>query len=75
MRKLLFITPIILLFPNLIYPFTLTLNNTPTQVYFSPRGSCTEAIVDQIDHAKTEILVQAREAIRLSERSPRCLGG
>jgi hypothetical protein len=26
------------------YPFNLTLNNTPTQVYFSPGGGCTAAI-------------------------------
>ena len=37
----------------------LTLNNTRTQVCFSPRGDCTEAIVSQIVKAKTEILVQA----------------
>lgn len=29
------------------------------KVYFSPRGECTDAIVSEIDHAKTEILVQA----------------
>jgi phosphatidylserine/phosphatidylglycerophosphate/cardiolipin synthase-like enzyme len=37
----------------------LTLNNTSAQVYFSPKGGCTEAIISQIDRAKTEILVQA----------------
>ncbi len=37
----------------------LTLNNTPTQVCFSPKGGCTEAIITQIDKAKTEIFVQA----------------
>jgi phosphatidylserine/phosphatidylglycerophosphate/cardiolipin synthase-like enzyme len=37
----------------------LTLNNTPAQIYFSPKGGCTEAIVSQIDKAKSEILVQA----------------
>ena len=36
-----------------------TLNNTPTQVYFSPKGGCTNAIVGEISKAKTEILVQA----------------
>jgi len=36
-----------------------TLNNTPAQVYFSPKGGCTEAIIDQINNAKSEILVQA----------------
>lgn len=30
-----------------------------TDVYFSPNGGCTEAIVQEIDHAKKEILVQA----------------
>ena len=35
------------------------LNNTPVQIYFSPRGGCTEAIVGEINKAKKEILVQA----------------
>ena len=50
---------ILLAIPSISYPFNLTLTNTPTQVYFSPRGGCTEAIISEIDHAKTEILVQA----------------
>ena len=37
----------------------LTLNNPPTQVCFSPNGGCTETIVNQIETAKSEILVQA----------------
>jgi phosphatidylserine/phosphatidylglycerophosphate/cardiolipin synthase-like enzyme len=37
----------------------LTLNNTPTQVCFSPKGGCTEAIINEINQAKTEIFVQA----------------
>jgi phosphatidylserine/phosphatidylglycerophosphate/cardiolipin synthase-like enzyme len=37
----------------------LTLNNTPAQVNFSPRGGCTDAIVKEISKAKSEILVQA----------------
>ena len=37
----------------------LTINNTPTQVYFSPHGGCTDAIVKEISRAKQEILVQA----------------
>ena len=36
-----------------------TLTKTTAQVYFSPRGGCTEAIVREIGKAKTEILVQA----------------
>ena len=35
------------------------LNNTQTQVCFSPRGGCTEAIVSELNNAKSEILVQA----------------
>lgn len=37
----------------------LILNNTPTQVYFSPDGGATEAIIREIDRAKTDIIVQA----------------
>jgi phosphatidylserine/phosphatidylglycerophosphate/cardiolipin synthase-like enzyme len=36
-----------------------TLNKTPAQVYFSPHGGCTDAIITEIDQAKTEVLVQA----------------
>ena len=36
-----------------------SLNNTPVQVYFSPNGGCTDAIVREIGKAKKEILVQA----------------
>jgi len=31
----------------------------PAQVYFSPNGGCTEAIIKEIDAAKSEVLVQA----------------
>ena len=37
----------------------LNLNNTPARVYFSPKGGCTEAIIKELDQAKTDILVQA----------------
>lgn len=50
---------IIFLIPSTSYPLNLTLDNAPTQVYFSPKGGCTEAIIQQIDQAKSEILVQA----------------
>jgi len=32
---------------------------TEAQVYFSPNGGCTKAIIEQIDNAKSEILIQA----------------
>jgi phosphatidylserine/phosphatidylglycerophosphate/cardiolipin synthase-like enzyme len=37
----------------------ITADNVQTQVFFSPRGGCTEAVVSTISQAKTEILVQA----------------
>jgi phospholipase D len=37
----------------------LTLNNTPVHVYFSPHGGATDAVVKEIDRARSEILVQA----------------
>ncbi|MBF0524154.1 MAG: phospholipase D family protein [Deltaproteobacteria bacterium] len=37
----------------------LVLNDTPVQVCFSPGGDCTAKIVQEIDAARTEILVQA----------------
>jgi phosphatidylserine/phosphatidylglycerophosphate/cardiolipin synthase-like enzyme len=37
----------------------LILTNTPIQIYFSPNGGCTEAIVKELNGAKSEILVQA----------------
>jgi hypothetical protein len=33
--------------------------NTPIRVYFSPEGECSDAIINEIDQAKMEILVQA----------------
>jgi hypothetical protein len=37
----------------------ITLNNTPAQIYFSPNGGCTKAIVNEISNAKSEIYIQA----------------
>ncbi len=51
-----------ILFLTLVIPsfaIDLTLNNTPTQVYFSPNGGCTDAIVKELNKATHEILVQA----------------
>jgi phosphatidylserine/phosphatidylglycerophosphate/cardiolipin synthase-like enzyme len=50
-----------ILFPlhHISHATDLTLNNTQTQVCFSSNGGCTEAIISQIDKAKSEILVQA----------------
>jgi phosphatidylserine/phosphatidylglycerophosphate/cardiolipin synthase-like enzyme len=50
---------LLLLTPSLVYPLTINLNNTPTQVYFSPKGAGTEVIISQITQARTEILVQS----------------
>ena len=37
----------------------LTLRGVPVSVYFSPKGGCTQAVVDQIGNARKEVLVQA----------------
>ncbi len=41
------------------FAYDITLNNTLAQVYFSPKGGCTQAIVKEIDNATLEVLVQA----------------
>jgi phosphatidylserine/phosphatidylglycerophosphate/cardiolipin synthase-like enzyme len=35
------------------------LKDTPVKIYFSPRGGCTDAIINAIEQAKAEIKVQA----------------
>jgi phosphatidylserine/phosphatidylglycerophosphate/cardiolipin synthase-like enzyme len=50
---------ILFFFTSATYAKSLILNNAPTQVYFSPNGGCTDAIVKEITDAKSEILVQA----------------
>lgn len=47
----------LLLLARAPYSIELTLNNARTQVYFSPNGGCTDAIVKEITNAKSEILV------------------
>lgn len=37
----------------------LTLKNTPVSIYFSPKGGCTDAIVEEINRAQKEVLIQA----------------
>ena len=37
----------------------LIINNAPVKVLFNPGGRCTEVIIEEINNAKTEILVQA----------------
>ena len=61
-RTFVTVTPVILFALISSQPLqaaSLILNNTPTQICFSPKGGCTEAIVDQINQAKSEILIQA----------------
>jgi phosphatidylserine/phosphatidylglycerophosphate/cardiolipin synthase-like enzyme len=55
---------LVLLLFFLVLPITslakdLTLSNTPVQVCFSPNGGCTQAIVAELEKAKSEVLVQA----------------
>lgn len=48
-----------LLAPGFLIASEAVLHNAPVQVYFSPRGECTYAIVKEISAARSEILVQA----------------
>lgn len=65
MRKNLYLISVLVAFSLLTYFPTsspakeVILNNTQVQVFFSPRGGCTEAIVGELNKAKSEILVQA----------------
>ena len=43
----------------LLYPKTVPTTNTPISVFFSPNGGCSQSIIDEINNAKSEILVQA----------------
>ena len=54
-----FIFLIISVISSSSFAYSITLNNTPTQVYFSPNGGCTSAIVKEIDNATIEVPVQA----------------
>ena len=55
MKKITVIIFIVLIIALPVFAF----NVDVTKVCFSPHGGCTEAIVDQIDNAKSEILIQA----------------
>jgi len=61
MRRLAFALSLILVlaWSGLAAAASMTLNNTPAEVYFSPKGGAQEAIVREIGKAKSSILVQA----------------
>jgi phosphatidylserine/phosphatidylglycerophosphate/cardiolipin synthase-like enzyme len=50
---------ILFIFPYHVHAKDIHLANTDAQVYFSPHGGCTDAIVKELGKAKSEILVQA----------------
>jgi len=56
--KKLFLISLLFFSPALLFPSSIPLNTT-SQVFFSHKGGCTQAIVDTINQAKSEILVQA----------------
>ena len=58
MQKLILIL-LILILPVTISAKDLTLTNALAQLYFSPNGGCTEAVVKALGKAKTVVLVQA----------------
>lgn len=58
-RDILLVLIVALLVPAVLNASEVVLRNTPVQVYFSPHGQCTQAIVKEIAAARSEILVQA----------------
>ena len=64
MKRYISITALLFVFlllnTQLGYSLDLALpQNTPVKVYFSPKGGCTDAIIKEIEQAKTDIFVQA----------------
>ncbi len=63
MKKLIWLLIILLLFAGIAGSHSqrpaISTDNVQAEVFFSPRGGCTEATVDAIREAKSEILVQA----------------
>jgi phosphatidylserine/phosphatidylglycerophosphate/cardiolipin synthase-like enzyme len=59
MRKIAFLYLVVALWAMPAFAYDLTLQNTPVQVYFSPRGGAQDALVATIGQAKDSIFVQA----------------
>jgi len=57
--RLIAIILFLLLIPAVAPASETILRNVPVQVFFSPRGECTQAITREISAARSEILVQA----------------
>jgi len=59
MKTKLLLILFILILPITLFAKDLTLSNAATRVFFSPNGGCTNAIVDALSKAESEVLVQA----------------
>jgi phosphatidylserine/phosphatidylglycerophosphate/cardiolipin synthase-like enzyme len=59
MKSKLILLVLFLVLPLTLIARDLTLTNAPAQIYFSPNGGCTKAIVAELGMAKSEVLVQA----------------
>lgn len=59
MRKIAILCVAVALWVVPAFAYDLTLQNTPVQVYFSPRGGAQDALVASIGQAKDSILIQA----------------
>ncbi|WP_029459549.1 phospholipase D family protein [Solidesulfovibrio alcoholivorans] len=59
MRKIAILYVAVALWVVPAFAYDLTLQNTPVQVYFSPRGGAQDALVATIGQAKDSIFVQA----------------
>lgn len=57
--SIVFLSFLLFALPSNTQAINTQINNISAQVYFSPMGGCSDAIVQEISRAKTEILVQA----------------
>ena len=59
MKNKVFIFLAVLFFSSNAIAHSIKLTNASVDIYFSPNGGCTDAIIEVIEHAKMEILVQS----------------
>ncbi len=59
MKRLALALGVLLILSASSWAYDLTLHDTKAEVYFSPRGGCTEALVRHLERAERSIYVQA----------------
>lgn len=59
MKNKILIILFIIFLSSIVHANSITLTNARVDIYFSPKGGCADAIIEAIEHAKAEILVQS----------------